>query len=146
MFYGFFCASWQVQIDPYIEDSVCSACAVQHGAYFCREPVRIFIPSIILELIYQLYKYFAKNESHSFFSQWKMQQDFRRGYDWEIFFFSFPQICSRYFCFSCWLWQHASEPMSHHQPMSRGWKTNANVPLGYHQRTNFGNRSIGPPV
>ncbi|XP_043270059.1 cytoplasmic polyadenylation element-binding protein 1-A isoform X2 [Venturia canescens] len=83
----------KVQIDPYIEDSVCSACAVQHGAYFCREP-----------------------------------------------------ICSRYFCFSCWLWQHASEPMSHHQPMSRGFKTNSVVPLGYHQRTNFGNRLCLPPI
>lgn len=25
------------QIDPYLEDSLCSACGVQHGPYFCRE-------------------------------------------------------------------------------------------------------------
>lgn len=25
------------QIDPYLEDSLCSGCNVQHGPYFCRE-------------------------------------------------------------------------------------------------------------
>lgn len=25
------------QVDPYLEDSLCSACGVQHGLYFCRE-------------------------------------------------------------------------------------------------------------
>lgn len=25
------------QIDPYLEDSLCSVCGVQHGPYFCRE-------------------------------------------------------------------------------------------------------------
>lgn len=25
------------QIDPYLEDSLCSTCGVQHGPYFCRE-------------------------------------------------------------------------------------------------------------
>lgn len=25
------------QIDPYLEDSLCSGCGVQHGPYFCRE-------------------------------------------------------------------------------------------------------------
>ncbi|XP_034233881.1 cytoplasmic polyadenylation element-binding protein 1 isoform X2 [Thrips palmi] len=27
----------KVQVDPYLEDSPCSLCAVQHGPYFCRE-------------------------------------------------------------------------------------------------------------
>ncbi|XP_067618239.1 cytoplasmic polyadenylation element-binding protein isoform X2 [Eurosta solidaginis] len=27
----------KVQIDPYLEDSLCSICGVQHGPYFCRE-------------------------------------------------------------------------------------------------------------
>ncbi|XP_015114055.1 cytoplasmic polyadenylation element-binding protein 1 isoform X2 [Diachasma alloeum] len=29
----------KVQIDPYLEDSVCSGCRVQQGPYFCREPM-----------------------------------------------------------------------------------------------------------
>lgn len=29
--------SKKVQVDPYLEDSPCSLCAVQHGPYFCRE-------------------------------------------------------------------------------------------------------------
>lgn len=27
----------KVQVDPYLEDSLCSLCAVQHGPYYCRE-------------------------------------------------------------------------------------------------------------
>lgn len=27
----------KVQIDPYLEDSLCSMCGVQHGPYYCRE-------------------------------------------------------------------------------------------------------------
>ncbi|XP_011193240.1 uncharacterized protein LOC105219012 [Zeugodacus cucurbitae] len=27
----------KVQVDPYLEDSLCSICGVQHGPYFCRE-------------------------------------------------------------------------------------------------------------
>lgn len=27
----------KVQVDPYLEDSLCSACGVQHGPYYCRE-------------------------------------------------------------------------------------------------------------
>lgn len=27
----------KVQVDPYLEDSPCSLCSVQHGPYFCRE-------------------------------------------------------------------------------------------------------------
>ncbi|KAK7872000.1 hypothetical protein R5R35_004516 [Gryllus longicercus] len=29
----------KVQVDPYLEDSLCSACNVQQGPYFCRELV-----------------------------------------------------------------------------------------------------------
>lgn len=28
----------KVQVDPYLEDCLCSACGVQHGPYYCREP------------------------------------------------------------------------------------------------------------
>lgn len=27
----------KVQVDPYLEDSLCSMCGVQHGPYYCRE-------------------------------------------------------------------------------------------------------------
>lgn len=27
----------KVQVDPYLEDSLCSVCGVQHGPYYCRE-------------------------------------------------------------------------------------------------------------
>jgi cytoplasmic polyadenylation element-binding protein len=29
----------KVQVDPYLEDSLCSMCGVQHGPYYCRELV-----------------------------------------------------------------------------------------------------------
>ena len=29
--------SKKVQIDPYLEDSLCSVCGVQHGPYYCRD-------------------------------------------------------------------------------------------------------------
>lgn len=32
-------ASVQVQVDPYLEDSLCSSCNLQQGPYFCREMV-----------------------------------------------------------------------------------------------------------
>ena len=30
---------FQVQVDPYLEDSLCSSCNLQQGPYFCREMV-----------------------------------------------------------------------------------------------------------
>lgn len=27
----------KLQVDPYLEDSLCSMCGVQHGPYYCRE-------------------------------------------------------------------------------------------------------------
>ena len=27
----------QIQIDPYLEDSLCSVCALQQGPFFCRD-------------------------------------------------------------------------------------------------------------
>lgn len=27
----------KVQVDPYLEDSLCSMCSVLHGPYYCRE-------------------------------------------------------------------------------------------------------------
>lgn len=34
------CLCLQVQIDPYLEDSVCHLCSSQPGPFFCRDQVR----------------------------------------------------------------------------------------------------------
>ncbi|CAH2040198.1 unnamed protein product, partial [Iphiclides podalirius] len=59
-----------VQVDPYLEDSMCSLCNLQQGPYFCREPV-----------------------------------------------------CFRYFCRSCWAWQHQSV---NHKQLMRNSKNSQN--------------------
>lgn len=67
---------FQVQIDPYLEDSLCSFCNVQQGPYFCRD-----------------------------------------------------KMCYRYFCRTCWQWQHQYE-LRFHKPLTRNSKNSPILGFG----------------
>ncbi|XP_054726656.1 cytoplasmic polyadenylation element-binding protein [Anastrepha obliqua] len=67
----------KVQVDPYLEDSLCSICGVQHGPYFCRE-----------------------------------------------------LSCFRYFCRACWQWQHSSDGVKNHKPLTRNSKSQMLLGIG----------------
>lgn len=73
----------KLQVDPYLEDSLCSMCGVQHGPYFCREIV-----------------------------------------------------CFRYFCRSCWQFQHNRDSsLQNHKPLTRNSKSTTIVGVGPQQTT-----------
>ena len=59
----------KVQVDPYLEDSLCASCGVQQGPYFCRD-----------------------------------------------------LTCFKYFCRSCWQYQHMADHVKHHRPLMRHYK------------------------
>lgn len=72
----------KLQVDPYLEDSLCSMCGVQHGPYFCREIV-----------------------------------------------------CFRYFCRSCWQFQHNRDAsLQNHKPLTRNSKSTTIVGVGPQQQ------------
>lgn len=72
----------KLQVDPYLEDSLCSMCGVQHGPYFCREIV-----------------------------------------------------CFRYFCRSCWQFQHNRDvSLQNHKPLTRNSKSTTIVGVGPQQQ------------
>ena len=79
----------KVQVDPYLEDSLCANCGVQQV-----ETIMSSVKERNLNLL-----------------------TIKQGP-----YFCRDLVCFKYFCRSCWQWQHSSEMVKHHRPLMRHYK------------------------